>query len=58
MSILVFVEHHGNDLEQGSLGVLAKAAALGEGEVAALLAGAGPLAALASEVAKFGAAKV
>jgi electron transfer flavoprotein alpha subunit len=58
MSILVFVEHHGNDLEQGSLGVLAKAAALGEGEVAALLAGAGPLAALASEVAKLGAAKV
>src|ERR1700738_1160731 len=58
MSVLVFLEHHGNDLEKGSLGVLAKAAAVGEGEVAAVLVGAGPLAPLASEAGKFGAGTV
>ena len=57
MSILVFLEHHGNDFERGSLGVLSKAASLG-GDVAAVLAGGGPTAALASEAGKFGAATV
>src|SRR6516225_3774114 len=57
MSILVFVEHHGNDFEKGSLGVLSKAASLGD-DVAAVLAGGGGTAALASEAGKFGAATV
>lgn len=58
MSVLVFLEHHGRDLSKGSLGVLAKAAALGDGEVAAVLVGAGPLAALAAEAGRFGAITV
>src|ERR1700737_4348287 len=58
MRVLVFLEHHGNDLEKGSLGVLAKAAGLGDGEVAAVLVGAAPLQALASEAAQFGAARM
>ena len=37
---LVFLEHHGNELQKGSLGVLAKAASLGDG-VAAVLVGDG-----------------
>jgi electron transfer flavoprotein alpha subunit len=57
MSILVFVEHHGGELQKGSLGVLAKAASLGDGEVAAVLVGGG-VQALASETGRFGAAKV
>jgi electron transfer flavoprotein alpha subunit len=57
MATLVFVEHHGSELEKGSLGVLAKAASLGDGDVGAVIAGedARPLAA---EAGKFGAAKV
>ena len=57
MSILVFLEHHGTDLQKGSLGVLAKAATLGGGDVAAVLVGGG-VSALAPEAGKFGAAKV
>ena len=57
MSILVFLEHHGNELQKGSLGVLSKAATLGDREVAAVLAGSG-VRELASEAGKFGAAKV
>jgi electron transfer flavoprotein alpha subunit len=57
MSILVFLEHHGNELQKGSLGVLAKAASLGAGDVSAVLVGGG-VKALASEAGKFGAAKV
>lgn len=57
MATLVFLEHHGAELQKGSLGVLSKAAALGDGEVAAVLAGAG-VRALASAAARFGAAKV
>ncbi|HET8895120.1 MAG TPA: electron transfer flavoprotein subunit alpha/FixB family protein [Gaiellaceae bacterium] len=38
MSILVFVEHHDDELQKGSLGVLAKAASLG-GDVDAVLIG-------------------
>ncbi len=57
MSTLVFVENHGGELQKGSLGVLAKAASLGDGEVAAVIAGEGAKA-LAAEAGKFGAAKV
>jgi electron transfer flavoprotein alpha subunit len=55
MSILVFVEHHGAELQKGSLGVLAKAATLGD--VSAVLIGGG-VRALAPEAAKYGATKV
>jgi electron transfer flavoprotein alpha subunit len=55
MSTLVFVEHHGNELQKGSLGVLAKAATLGD--VSAVLIGGG-VKSLASETAKYGAGKV
>jgi electron transfer flavoprotein alpha subunit len=57
MSVLVFVEHHGNELQKGSLGVLTKAASLGDADVAAVLVGGG-VKALASELGKFGAGKV
>jgi electron transfer flavoprotein alpha subunit len=55
--ILVFVEQHGSELQQGSLGVLSKATTLGEGDVAAVLVGAG-VKALAPDVATYGATKV
>jgi electron transfer flavoprotein alpha subunit len=57
MSILVFLEHHGGELQKGALGVLAKAASLGDPDVAAVVAGSG-VKALASEAGTFGAAKV
>jgi electron transfer flavoprotein alpha subunit len=57
MSILVFLEHHGTELQKGSLGVLAKAATLGNGDVAAVVVGGG-VNALAPEAGKFGAGKV
>jgi len=53
---LVFLEHHGNELQKGSLGVLSKAATLG-GDVAGVLVGGG-VRALASEAGKFGAGTV
>jgi electron transfer flavoprotein alpha subunit len=56
MATLVFVEHHGSELQKGSLGVLAKAVSLG-GEVTAMLVGGG-VKALASELGKYGATKV
>ena len=55
MSLLVFLESHGDELQKGSLGVLAKAASLGD--VAAVIAGDGAKA-LAAEAGNFGAAKV
>ena len=55
MSDLVFLEHHGSELQKGALGVLAKAATLGD--VDAVLVGGG-VKALAAEAGKFGAAKV
>ena len=55
MSTLVFVEHHGDELQKGSLGVLAKAATLGD--VSAVLIGGG-VKSLASEAGKYGAGKV
>src|SRR6478752_1663305 len=57
MSVLVFLEHHGSELQKGSLGVLAKAAALDGGDVAAVLVGGG-VSALAAEAGNHGAAKV
>jgi electron transfer flavoprotein alpha subunit len=57
MSVLVFLEHHGTELQKGSLGVLAKAATLGQGDVAAVVVGGG-VSAFASEAGKFGAGKV
>jgi electron transfer flavoprotein alpha subunit len=57
VSLLVFLEHHGGELQKGSLGVLAKAASLGEGDVAAVLVGGG-VRALASQAGAFGAARV
>jgi electron transfer flavoprotein alpha subunit len=57
MGTLVFLEHHGNELQKGSLGVLSKAASLGDADVAAVLVGS-DVRALASEAGKFGAAKV
>jgi electron transfer flavoprotein alpha subunit len=56
MSILVFLEQHGGELQKGSLGVLSKAATLGE-DVAAVLVGGG-VRALASEAGGFGAGTV
>jgi len=57
MSTLVFLEQHGSELQKGSLGVLAKAASLGDGEVAAVIAGENARS-LAAEAGKFGATKV
>jgi electron transfer flavoprotein alpha subunit len=57
MSILVFLEHHGNELEKGSLAVLSKAARLAAGDVAGVITGSG-VEGLASEAGKFGASRV
>jgi electron transfer flavoprotein alpha subunit len=54
--IAVFLEHHEGQLQKGSLGVLSKAATLGE-EVAGVVLGPG-VKDLAAEAGKFGAAKV
>jgi electron transfer flavoprotein alpha subunit len=56
MAIVVFLEHHDNELQKGSLGVLSKAATLGD-DVAAVLAGK-DVRALASGAGKFGASTV
>jgi len=58
MSVLVFLEHEGNELSRGSLGVLAKAVALDNAPVGAALVGDGSVRALASQAGKFGAARV
>jgi electron transfer flavoprotein alpha subunit len=55
MSTLVFLEHHGGELQKGSLGVLAKAASLGDAD--AVLVGGG-VSALAAEAGTYGATKV
>src|SRR3990172_2207234 len=54
MKTLVFLEHHGSELEKGGLGVLAKAATLGQAAGVVLGPGASELAARAGA---FGAAK-
>jgi electron transfer flavoprotein alpha subunit len=56
MSTLVFLEHHGGELQKGSLAVLSKAASLG-GDVAGVIVGAG-LDGLAAQAAGHGAATV
>jgi len=58
VNVLVFLEHHGGELAKGPLGVLAKGAAIGNGEVAAVLVGGEPLDALAAQAGKFGATTV
>jgi electron transfer flavoprotein alpha subunit len=58
MSTLVFLEHRGNELDKGSLGVLAKAASLDDGEVSAVLVGGASVKALAAEAGKFGVSRV
>jgi len=57
MATLVFLEHHDGQLQKGSLGVLSKAATLGDPEVAAVLVGGG-VSGLASDAGRHGAAKV
>src|SRR6266542_5504182 len=57
MSILVFLEHHGNELQKNGLGVLSHAATLGDPDVAAVVVGSG-VRAIAPAAGKFGAAKV
>jgi electron transfer flavoprotein alpha subunit len=57
VGILVFLEHHGDELLKGSLGVLSKAATLGDAEVAGVVIGSG-VRALAEQAGQFGAAKV
>ena len=57
MSTLVFLEHHGNELSKAGLGVLTKAATLGDSEVSAAVIGSG-VRPLAEEAGRFGAARV
>src|SRR5262249_20020448 len=57
VSTLVFLEHHEDELLKGALGVLSKAAELGDETVAGVVAGAG-VAPLAGEAGRFGAATV
>jgi electron transfer flavoprotein alpha subunit len=56
MATLVFLEHHGDELLKGPLGVLSKAAALGD-DVAAVVAGSG-VRGLAEGAGAYGAARV
>jgi electron transfer flavoprotein alpha subunit len=58
MRLLVFLEHHEGTLAKGSLGVLTKAASIAGVDVAAVIVGASPLAELAAEAGKYGAATV
>jgi electron transfer flavoprotein alpha subunit len=55
VSMLVFLEHHGGELQRGSLGVLAKAATLGDASAVLVGEGVSDLAALAGG---YGAQKV
>ena len=55
MATLVFLEHHGDELQKGALGVLARAVELGGAD--AVIAGEGAKA-LAAQAGKHGAAKV
>src|SRR5919202_3304794 len=56
MPTLVFLEHHAGELQKASLGVLAKAAQLGDDVSAAVVGSA--VEHLASQAGKFGASKV
>jgi electron transfer flavoprotein alpha subunit len=57
LSTLVFLEHHDGELQKGPLGVLTKAASLGDSEVAGIVAGSG-VGELAAQAGKHGAHKV
>ncbi len=57
MSVLVFLEHHGSELQKGALGVLTKAASLGESDVGVVLVGGG-VRSLAAEAGTYGATNV
>jgi electron transfer flavoprotein alpha subunit len=57
MSVLVFLEHHGNELLKPALGVLSKAASLGDDDVTGIVIGSG-VRALADEAGNFGAKRV
>jgi electron transfer flavoprotein alpha subunit len=57
MSVLVFLEHHGSELQKGALGVLTKAASLGDADVGAVLVGGG-VRSLAAEAGTYGATNV
>jgi electron transfer flavoprotein alpha subunit len=57
MATLVFLEHHDSELQKGSLGVLSKAAMLGDPDVSGVVLGSG-VREIAPEAGKFGAAKV
>jgi electron transfer flavoprotein alpha subunit len=57
MATLVFLEHHGNELLKGGLGVLSKAASLGDEDVSAVVVGSG-VRSLADEAGTFGAKRV
>jgi electron transfer flavoprotein alpha subunit len=57
LSTLVFLEHHGDELLKSSLGVLSKAASLGDGNVAGVVLGSN-VRGLAEGAGAFGAAKV
>jgi electron transfer flavoprotein alpha subunit len=57
VSVLVFLEHHGSELLKGGLGVLSKAATLGDADVAGVVLGSG-VGELAAAAGKFGAATV
>ena len=57
MSTLVFLEHHGDELSKACLGVLSKAATLGDTDLSGAIVGSG-VRALAEEAGKFGAKKV
>ncbi len=57
MATLVFLEHHGGELQKGSLGVLAKAASLGDDRVAGVVVGSG-ITALAGQAGAYGAQTV
>ena len=52
MPTLVFLEHHGDELQKGSLGVLGKAASLGDADAVIAGSGVGGLAAQARGAAK------
>jgi electron transfer flavoprotein alpha subunit len=55
MSVLVFLEHHGDEIQKGSLGVLAKAASLGDAD--GVLVGEG-VRGLAADAGRYGAKTV
>ena len=56
MSSLVFLEHHGDELQMGALGILAKASQLG-GDVVGVVLGSG-VESLAADAGRFGATTV